>query len=347
MRRGALRLLPVILLAVAAMAAGGPAHAALNLCNRTSYILYAATATLDAAKQAQVRGWSRIVPGECVAAISTPLSRQPPGKTYLVHARSALAHSGPSRAWGGTHDLCVRGGNFTLAQKAGAPCTDGAYPLGFAVVNTEGLPDWTMTFDQQPPIATLQNAQLAGVRRLLGDNGYKVGPQANGPDKATGAALAAFRKAAVLGPDAGNAQLFTALETGARKRVAPAGLTACNDGPSPLLVALGHVSRAGAGARGWWTVAAGACARLQTTALPPSGTKMFVLAQRPGGETVRGGGQMFCIADAAFEISGTQGCAARGFAQAGFAPLDTGGAPGLIVHLGKGAGGPAQTGMLK
>ena len=34
--------------------------------------------------------------------------------------------------------------------------------------------DWTMTFDDDPPLKTLEAAQLAGVKRLLKDNGYDI-----------------------------------------------------------------------------------------------------------------------------------------------------------------------------
>ncbi len=44
-----------------------PADAALTLCNRTSYVLYAATAAIKS-PQTQTQGWTRIVPGECQVA---------------------------------------------------------------------------------------------------------------------------------------------------------------------------------------------------------------------------------------------------------------------------------------
>jgi len=328
------------LLAAAVLSvASGPAHAALNLCNRTSYILYAATAAQSlgtGASSIAVKGWTRIAPGDCVAARPEKLS---PRLTYLVHARSSIAHSGAPRAWGGARTLCVRDGDFSLKQATSAKgCPDGGgFPLGFATIDTKGLADWTMTFDEQPPIGALQAAQLAGVRRLLKDNGYKVGPITGGPDKATGAALAAFRAKMKFAPDAGNAALFAALEKGARARVAPTGLTACNDGKAPLLVALGQSGHGKQFARGWWTVAPRACARLQT--IPLAADRMYVLAQSADGAVVMGGPHPFCITGAVFEIAGAPGgCAARGYGEAGFAPVDAHGAAGVVVHLGGQAG---------
>ena len=52
-------------LVLAAMTA--PAHAALTLCNRTSYILYAATSAVQSPRS-DTQGWTRIVPGDCQVA---------------------------------------------------------------------------------------------------------------------------------------------------------------------------------------------------------------------------------------------------------------------------------------
>ena len=48
-------------------------------------------------------------------------------------------------------------------------------------------------------------------------------------------------------PTAGNAELFVALENEARKKIAPAGYTVCNDGHDVLLVALGQMDGGKAG----------------------------------------------------------------------------------------------------
>ena len=85
----------LLLALLLALAAPAPAHAALTLCNRTSYILYAATSAIQS-PGSDTRGWTRIMPGECEIARKEPLTAE----SYLVHARSSIAHSGPSRAWG-------------------------------------------------------------------------------------------------------------------------------------------------------------------------------------------------------------------------------------------------------
>ena len=314
-----------------------PAKAALTLCNRTSYVLYAATAAIKS-PQAQTQGWTRIAPGECQVARKEALTAE----TYLVHARSSLAHSGPARAWGGSFPMCVRDTDFTLNQStAMAACSaEGTFSLPFAALDTGGRPNWTMTLDDQPALPSLPAAQLAGAKRLLRDNGYEVGPIDAAVSRQTGAALAAFRKKMNFARQAGNTELFHALENEARKSNSPAGFTACNDGRAVLEVALAQVTQGKPASRGWWTVAPGACARLLTT--PLGGAGYFLLARRKDGTVVAGGEEKFCISPTAFEIGARGSCAARGQVEAGFARIQTGGRAGYTARIGdKGLTAPA------
>lgn len=304
-----------------------PAQAALTLCNRTSYILYAATSAIQSPRS-ETRGWTRIAPGDCEVARKEPLTAE----TYLVHARSALAHSGPARAWGGNYPVCVKDANFSIRQAVTQPyCTAGdTFALSFAPLDNSGQRDWTMHFDEKPAL-TLSQAQLAGAKRLLKDNGYKIAAIDGKPDKTTGSALNDFRKKARLAPDAGNRELFTALERAATRTTAPAGYTVCNDGRDTLLVALGEVLRGRSVSRGWWTVQPGACARTITT--PLAANDIFLLAQRANGHAVVGGPQKFCTTTSAFEIQGAGNCATRGYAESGFARTDTRGRTGYIARI--------------
>ena len=307
-----------------------PAQAALTLCNRTSYILYAATSAIQSPKS-QTQGWTRIAPGDCQVARKEALN----GESYLVHARTSLAHSGPPRAWGGAYPVCVKDADFTIQQAVTAPycSTDDTFPLPFAALDNHGKANWTMNFDEQPAMSLTQ-AQLAGVKRLLKDSGYPIARIDGSPDKVTGAALADFRKRMHFAADAGNAELFTALEQEARRKTAPAGYTVCNDGREALLVALGQTDKGTAGSQGWWTVEPGACARAITT--PLDSDWVYIMAQRKSGGTLVGGPQRFCTTMAAFEIRGNANCVARGFVEAGFAATRTRGMSGYVAHIGPG-----------
>ena len=322
-----------------------PAHAALNLCNRTSYIVYAATAAMHGGA-GQAQGWTRLAPGTCEIAIKTPLT----GQNTLVYARSALAHSGPQRAWGGNVPACVRDGNFTTGQSA-ARCTGEYFSVPFAAINSQGRADWTMNFDETPAFASLTAAQLAGVKRLLKDNGLAVGAIGGPPDKATGKSLQAFRARMHFPPTAGNDTLFAGLESEALKHTAPAGYTVCNDAGEELLVAIGDPAGKTPVSRGWWRIAPGACARTITTQL--ASDAVYVSAQKNNGVAVVSGADKFCVTPQEFEIPGRASCAARGFVEAGFAKTTTRGMSGYIAHIGSGGlkppvyAGPTQPGMSK
>jgi uncharacterized membrane protein len=330
-------LLPILLACALGLASApafiSPAWAALTLCNRTSYILDAATSAIRS-PGSDTQGWTRIAPGECQVARKEALTAE----TYLVHARSSIAHSGPSRVWGGAYPVCVKDANFTIRQPVTQPyCTaEDTFALPFASLDNRGKSNWTMNFDEQPAMS-LSEAQLAGVKRLLQDIGYAIGRIDGKPSKATGVALTDFRKRMKFGADAGNAELFNALEREARKKIAPAGYTVCNDSGEALLVALGQMESAASTAkipvsRGWWTVQPASCARAVTA--PLHADTVFLLAQKKSGGTLVGGPQKFCITPVAFEIRGVQNCAGRALTESGFAATPTKGLSGYIAHIG-------------
>jgi uncharacterized membrane protein len=337
-----------LLAALAALAMGlslaSPAEAALKLCNRTSYVLYAATAAVSD-RGSSARGWTRIAPGDCQTARPERLSAQ----SYLVYARSALAHSGPARSWGGDFPLCVKDGDFVSNRRGNPPgCDGGAFAVPFATLETHNRPDWTMTFDDEPRLASLQDAQLAGAKRLLKDNGYRIAAIDTKPDKATGAALAEFRKKMKFGERDGNDKLFAALEREALQHgVAPQGLTVCNDQRGDIIAALGEKAETDTISRGWWRIAGGACARVITA--PLKGASVWLMAQKAGGIATVSGPDRFCIANLEFEIKGQRGCAERGYGEAGFARIATEGKAGKVVHVTAAglARNRTQTGMSK
>ncbi|HKX64959.1 MAG TPA: DUF1036 domain-containing protein [Rhizomicrobium sp.] len=335
------RLLLPALLALGLIPA--PAHAALTLCNRTSYILYAATSAIQS-PGSDTKGWTRIAPGECEVARKEPLTAE----SYLVHARSGVAHSGPSRAWGGAYPVCVKDANFAIRQPVTPPyCSaEDTFALPFAALNNRGKSAWTMNFDEQP-VMSLSEAQLAGVKRLLVDNGYKIARIDGKPDKTTGTALADFRKRMRFDANAGNAALFRTLEQQARTRIAPAGYTVCNESRDSLLVALGRKEagpkssprNASAGksssvsvSHGWWTVEPASCAKAITTQLKTD--IVYLLARKKNGGTVVGGPEKFCVTSVAFEIRGSQNCAGRALAEAGFAATPVKGLAGYVARIG-------------
>jgi uncharacterized membrane protein len=305
-----------------------PAKADLKLCNRTSYVLETATSAIKNT-DSLTQGWTRIVPGDCASVIKGRLG----AASYLVYARSALAHAGPPRAWGGAFPVCVKDGDFVLHQAVTLPyCTSAdTFPLPFASVNLKNHDDWTMDFDEKPALPSLTAAQLAGVKRLLSDNGYKPGAIDGTPNKLTAGALADFRKNMNFGPQDGNDRLFAALEKQAGTKSAPQGYAVCDDSTEPLLAAIAETGSGKARSRGWWRIGPKSCARALAT--PLSGP-VYLLAQKLGGAVVVGGDEKFCTTSIAFEIEGRGNCATRGFSESGFVATAGGGLSGYVAHVG-------------
>ena len=88
----------------------------------------------------------------------------------------------------------------------------------------------------------------------------------------------------------------------------------------------------------WRFSEGGACARAVTT--PLALDAVYLLAQTKDGGTVAGGNQKFCVTAVQFDIQGRGNCAARGFAEAGFAATVTRGRAGYVARIGAGGLAP-------
>jgi len=304
-----------------------PAAAELRVCDRTSYVVYAAVG-FESGLQMLTRGWTRVVPGDCAVALEGSLN-QP---AYFVYARSSRAHAGPERAWGGRIRLCAKETNFAIDVPVGTVrCGSGdAFLMPFASVTTGHAASWTMTLTGVRRYANPAAARAAGVARLLSDIGYRVDLESSPEPDAK--ALSDFRARMRLPAGATDADLFDALETEALKASAPAGYSICNDGEAELWAAIALRSNRVSVARGWWDVPPGACAKALTT--PLSFDTVYLLAEKRGNVKLVNGPTDFCVTDIAFEIFGNTTCAARGLTEAGFAATGTKGLTGFVAHIG-------------
>jgi len=295
----------------------------LRLCNRTSYVIYAATATVTASGT-DAKGWTRIVPGSCTNAIEGDLIAQ----SYSVFARSSRAHSGVTRNWSGPATLCVKDRDFHLHWPFGlVRCTEtGSYELGFAPVETHHMRSWTTTFRESPDFPSMAAAERAGLKRLLGDAGVRN--LAN--DHAVDGALAQFRKRTRMPEKADTAALFSALETEAMKYAVPVGYSICNDTGSPLYAAIGQTTGTVFVSRGWWTVAGGTCSQL--IAEPLAGS-VWLRVERSQGAAAVAGPMTFCVTNIEFEIQGRENCVRRGLIEAGFAQTNVKRLAGYTAHV--------------
>jgi uncharacterized membrane protein len=307
----------------ASLLAAAPARAALNVCNQTSYIIYAAIGYQER-NDAVTRGWTRIVPGDCTDVFSAPLT----APAYYLYAKSSQAHSGPARAWGGKIRLCAKDTNFALHQPLiMESCPDDSFVMPFSRVDTKGEASWSTTLTESPRISSLELARQAGIARLLIDSGYKLRDSGSAE-----AALKSFRLRMKMSAHASNADLFDALEAEALKAAAPAGYSVCNDSDGPIYAAIGMHDAKNWDARGWWKVSPGGCARVLTK--PLSNDRIFLLAQGPKNPNLVSGPTRFCIANIEFETSQHDNCAAHGLTAAGFAATIVKGVEGYAAHIG-------------
>jgi uncharacterized membrane protein len=316
------RLVPALATALASALVLSPAHASLKLCNRTSYVLYAATG-IGSAGDIVVRGWTRIVPGSCTTAVEGDLT----ARDYYLYARSSAAHTGTPRAWSGQIDLCVRDKEFFLRVPRGYVQCRNSYALSFAAVATHHMRSWTTTFREAPDIASMKSAEDAGLKRLLGD----IGVRNTAGGKAMAAALDGFRKRMHLPQNAGADALFSALETEAMTTANPVGYSVCNDTDKPAWAALGQQKGPVFTARGWWTLAAGSCARVIDESV--AGRTVYLRVERETGAPLVSGPEKFCVTNIEFDIQGRERCSSRGLVEAGFAATNSGGAPGFTAHV--------------
>ncbi len=316
-----------ICVAVLAFALFMPAsHASLRLCNRTSYVLYAATASAGAS-DVLVQGWIRIVAGSCRIAIKGDLE----APAYFVYARTSQAHSGVPRAWDGTVNFCVKDTNFFLHLPpfTGRCPTLDMLDLPFAAIATHHMRSWTTTFQETLDLDSMKDAERAGLKRLLSDTGVKI--NGSGSDKAVKEALAHFRKRMRLSDKADTADLFDALETEAMKTAAPIGYTVCNDTDKPMWTAIGQTKDTSFISRGWWMVAAGSCAKTITGSVAKE--KVYLRVEKAKGVALVSGSEIFCVTNIEFEIQGREHCSARGLKEAGFAETNNKGAAGFVAHV--------------
>jgi len=304
-----------------------PALAELELCNRTSYIIYAAIAVAER-DSVTTQGWTRVVPGDCKTAIDRPLSKA----NYFVYARTSTAHGGPPRDWGGGVRLCAAQGNFRLRNSFGTvTCNADASALPFAKIDTRGLDVWTMTFTESKDLNTVDAARTAGLKRLLHDNGARIDHLDGKPDKQTGSALSNFRKRTKLAANSGTRGMFDALETEALKTTAPTGYSICNDSDGDVWAVIGVKGGRDWLTRGWWKITKGSCVKAITTAL--SMDKVFLHAEKHGNAKLVSGKDTFCLTNMQFELEGRTNCAKRGLTEAGFAMTVTKGVAGYAAHI--------------
>lgn len=300
-----------------------------QVCNETSYVLEAATGRPDG-RAIVVQGWTRLRPGECRLAVQAPLARG----THYLYARTSTAHRGGRRQWGGDAVLCVDP-TSSFAVENPPNCTGmGLEERRFRRVQINKRDTWRTSFAEAQPY-TLTRARAAGMQRLLDDAGYEIREGRRGVDpRRIAQAIAQFRAAARLQPNASEDQLIDALETAARRRADQLGLTLCNRTRGRVWTAIARRRGEGWESRGWWQLGPGGCVRTLDESLMQDVYYVHAaLDSEQGPRLLAAGGEAFCTSPARFAILGREQCDARYYDTALFSPISTRGRNGLVVEF--------------
>src|SRR5262249_31784467 len=121
-----------------------PAAAALNLCNKTSYMLASAVGFQTKGRWV-TRGWFILEPGQCSAVLEYKLS----DGAYFTHAFTLPSHAGAVKTFAGGEKFCTAQGlgEFNIAGQEDCE-RRGFTERGFARIEVQGQTDWTTTFTE-------------------------------------------------------------------------------------------------------------------------------------------------------------------------------------------------------
>jgi uncharacterized membrane protein len=351
--RAALLAASVVSLPATAQAPAPPVEAAANpaasptaalnqdgwaLCNRTGYILEAATARPERSS-AIVEGWLRLRPGECRIALPAPLEPGP----YLVYARSSDAHRGGRREWAGTVPFCVDPLGSFSAESPPSCASMGLESRKFQPVLIERRNRWRTDFNETQAF-TLEQARIAGQQRLLNDIGMDDVRVDGFAGRRLSQSIARFTTQNNLRIAETSPQLYDLLEVAARRRGNAIGLTVCNRSREVMWTAVARRRVDGWESRGWWRLSAETCMRVIDEPLVRTPHYVFAELETEGGvRSLLRTDAEFCVGRARFAVLGRENCLRRGYDPARFIATPVPDSDGQIVEFFERNFGPAGT----
>ncbi|MGE0753450.1 MAG: DUF1036 domain-containing protein [Variibacter sp.] len=310
----------------AAMLSAAPAHADLQLCNRTSYIFDLALG-LESKGATATQGWFRVNPGDCRTVLTGELNAE---KVFVATRALPLYGSAPLVQTGGPQ-LCVANDNFIIAGAQKCPSGSNYLTPFNEVKPSEGNSDALTANIAEEDDYDAEQARLAGIQRLLVAAGYDANPIDGLEGKRTEAAIGQFVRDHGLSPDAqGKPAFFDALLAATRQEQA-ASFTWCNDTRYTVMAALGAEGKSSVATRGWYRIGPGHCTKPDEAA-DAKHLYSFAEAIDENGAPIAkgtatlawGGSVILCTRDLKFEIDDQKDCSARGLRGTGFAPVDAG-----------------------
>lgn len=312
------------LLLLAAWGASG-ARAEYSLCNKTSYAL-SASLGFSEDDTLLTRGWWRLRPGECKAVMSVELA---PGR-YYVYAEAIPGHRGELKTWSGGTPLCVQNDSFFTLRDQRVCAEDPKRQREFTPVDV--TPDdggnYTTDFTDENNFNNDQ-AEIAGVQRLLNDIGYDIGAIDGRLGATTKSALRQYRQTRGLGQEGIiDDPLIDALITEVNREDAKIGFFFCNETMLPVWAAFAQPTTEQEGYRssGWWLLDPESCAKVRRGELGAEPYYVYGVMQAEDQELpLAGGDTPFCVSAVQFDARSDIACEESGFDVANFRRIDTGG----------------------
>jgi uncharacterized membrane protein len=256
--------------------------------------------------------------------------------TY-VHSRTPPVYGSAPLPQDGQAEFCIRNGDFDIASARGCPASQQAH---FSAAKPADSPKGPVVNLAEEANYDDAQARLAGIQRLLVIAGYEAYPIDGVQGAKTQAALAKFLTDRKLAADAASAANFfdTLIEAAAKPE--GVGFSWCNDTKYAVMASIGIVEMGAIVTRGWYRIEAGQCVRPDLRG-DPHRLYSYAEAVDGNGRTVKrgdaplswGGTVALCTRDGRFEVSDHKDCATRGLNSAGFAVIDLGAQPSMIVRF--------------
>ena len=291
-----------------------------DICNETSYILRLATASIVDGKMTP-QGWSKLRPGGCLNVDA------PPDTPRYLYAESSPVHQGGVREWKGTVELCSSEEDFKADATISCPLQD----LGTRPYKEVDPGEQKTTLVEPDDYG--KNANMAGIQRLLRDNGYSVRRIDGLKGRRTTNPLNKFLKSVKKKTNISIPEKIDALEDGARQKQSEIGFTVCNESSEKIWSSVAFREDGKWESRGWWPVQVNECIRPFTRILKKTEAHYFALQEdtsaAPNEEqkldkrlkSTAVTPSQFCIAESRFAATGRDFCSDRGYIAANFRPL--------------------------
>lgn len=303
-----------------------------EVCNETSFIIRLANAVMREGKMTP-KGWNQVKPGQCQKLDA------PKNSPRYIFAESSPIHQGGIREWAGKTPICVSQNDFT-ADAAKSCQLQNLETRNYLAINPT---EQRTTLIEPDNFAN--KAEIAGLQRLLRDNGYKITRVDGITGRRTNRYIREFKKKSSLPVDLSHSELIDALAIAVQKQQSNVGFELCNNSSATIWAAMATRDNGAWQSRGWWTIAKDACLRPFTASLKGADAHFFALQENvietETGKIFEADKRLrsvattptqFCIAEAKFSALGREYCAESGYAIATFRPLPTD-SDGVKVNL--------------